>query len=70
MKILLGVPETVVPNGHSKPVSPSIIKTNQELPKPAIKSGTTQSAQTQTRHSTTQTPNTAHNHTTHQGKYK
>ncbi|XP_016916773.1 uncharacterized protein LOC108000733 isoform X2 [Apis cerana] len=61
------VPETVVPNGHSKPVSPSIIKTNQELPKPAIKSGTTQSAQTQTRHSTTQTPNTAHNHTTHQG---
>lgn len=70
MKILLGVPETVVSNGHSKPVSPSTIKTNQESPKPAIKSGTTQSAQTQTRHSTTQTPNTAHNHTTHQGKYK
>ncbi|XP_043790535.1 uncharacterized protein LOC122713817 isoform X3 [Apis laboriosa] len=60
------VPETVVSNGHSKPVSPSTIKTNQEPPKPAIKSGTTQSAQTQTRHSTTQTPNTAHNHTTHQ----
>ncbi|OAD59262.1 hypothetical protein WN48_09528 [Eufriesea mexicana] len=41
---------------------------NQEPNKPAVKTGSTQSAQTQTRHSTTQTPNTAHNHTTtHQG---
>ncbi|CAL7937735.1 unnamed protein product [Xylocopa violacea] len=57
------VPETVVSNGHPKPVSPSIVNDNQELSKPIVKTGSTQSAQTQTRHSTTQTPNTAHNHT-------
>ncbi|XP_017793534.1 PREDICTED: uncharacterized protein LOC108575287 [Habropoda laboriosa] len=57
------VPETVVPNGHPKPVSPSTVKVNQEPNKPAVKTGSTQFAQTQTRHSTTQTPNTTHNHT-------
>ncbi|XP_034179837.2 uncharacterized protein LOC117604147 isoform X6 [Osmia lignaria lignaria] len=61
------VPEAVVSNGHPKPVSPPTVKANQEPNKPAVKTGSTQSAQTQTRHSTTQTTNTAHNHTTHQG---
>ncbi|XP_076395121.1 uncharacterized protein LOC100882720 isoform X2 [Megachile rotundata] len=61
------VSEVVVPNGHPKPVSPPTVKANQEPNKPAVKTGSTQSAQTQTRHSTTQTPNSSHNHTTHQG---
>ncbi|KAK9306519.1 hypothetical protein QLX08_002885 [Tetragonisca angustula] len=59
--------EPIVPNGHPKPPSPSTVKVNQEPNKPAVKTGSMQSAQTQTRHSTTQTPNTAHNHTPHQG---
>ncbi|XP_015603385.1 uncharacterized protein LOC107271664 isoform X2 [Cephus cinctus] len=49
---------------------PSIpVKTSPEAKKPIVKTGSTQSAQTQTRHSTTQTPNTNHNHnhTMHQG---
>ncbi|XP_015434786.1 PREDICTED: uncharacterized protein LOC107190491 [Dufourea novaeangliae] len=61
------VPETAVSNNYPKSVSPSTVKTNPEPSKPAVKTGSTQSAQTQTRHSTTQTPNTAHNHAIHQG---
>lgn len=67
--MLSAVFEPIVPNGHPKPPSPSTVKVNQEPNKPAVKTGSMQSAQTQTRHSTTQTLNTAHNHTTHQGNY-
>lgn len=60
--------ETLVANGRPKATSPtSIIKANPEpSQKPVVKTGTTQSAQTQTRHSTTQT----HNHSMHQGRCK
>ncbi|XP_012523732.2 uncharacterized protein LOC105829433 isoform X6 [Monomorium pharaonis] len=60
------IPETIVANGRPKATSPtSIVKTNPESnQKPAVKAGSTQSAQTQTRHSTTQT----HNHSMHQGR--
>lgn len=60
------IPETVVANGRPKATSPtSIAKANPEpSQKPVVKTGATQSAQTQTRHSTTQT----HNHSMHQGR--
>ncbi|XP_011875803.1 PREDICTED: uncharacterized protein LOC105566421 isoform X2 [Vollenhovia emeryi] len=60
------IPETVVANGRPKATSPtSVAKANSEpSQKPAVKTGSTQSAQTQTRHSTTQT----HNHSIHQGR--
>ncbi|XP_014486001.1 PREDICTED: uncharacterized protein LOC106750284 isoform X4 [Dinoponera quadriceps] len=62
-------PTTVLANGRPKPVPQAsvTVKTIQEpSPKPAVKTGSTQSAQTQTRHSTTQTPSAAHNHNAHQ----
>lgn len=64
-------PETVTTNDRPEVTSPpTAVKTNQESSqKPATKTGgSTQSAQTQTRHSTTQTPNTTHN--VHQGIYR
>ncbi|KAG7200591.1 hypothetical protein KM043_001150 [Ampulex compressa] len=62
------VPEAVA-NSHPKAVllSSLVPKVNQEVAKPVVKTGSTQSAQTQTRHSTTQTPNSTHKHITHQG---
>lgn len=62
------IPETVVANGRPKATSPtSVTKANPEpSQKPIVKTGSTQSAQTQTRHSTTQT----HNHSMHQGRCK
>ncbi|KAK2575288.1 hypothetical protein KPH14_008139 [Odynerus spinipes] len=58
--------EPVVNNSHPKGVSSNsvAVNCNQELSKPAVKTGTTQSTQTQTRHSTTQTPNSTHNRIT------
>ncbi|XP_050448907.1 uncharacterized protein LOC126850218 isoform X5 [Cataglyphis hispanica] len=58
------IPETSVTNGRPKATSPtSVTKDNPEpSQKPAVKTGSTQSAQTQTRHSMTQTPNANHNH--------
>ncbi|XP_025990924.1 uncharacterized protein LOC105193812 isoform X3 [Solenopsis invicta] len=59
------IPETVVAIGRPKATSPTSVKVNSEpSQKPAVKIGSTQSAQTQTRHSTTQT----HNHSMHQGR--
>ncbi|KAI4503097.1 hypothetical protein M0802_002141 [Mischocyttarus mexicanus] len=51
-------------NSHPKEIlsNPVTVNCNQELTtKPVIKTGSTQSTQTQTRHSTTQTPNSNHN---------
>ncbi|XP_070168941.1 uncharacterized protein [Polyergus mexicanus] len=58
------IPETSVTNDRPKATSPtSVMKDNSESSqKPAVKTGSTQSAQTQTRHSMTQTPNATHNH--------
>ncbi|XP_011261886.2 uncharacterized protein LOC105254722 isoform X3 [Camponotus floridanus] len=63
------IPETPVTNGRPKATSPtSVTKVNPEpSQKPAVKTGSTQSAQTQTRHSMTQTPNATHNHNIHHG---
>jgi len=67
MYLKTAIPETVVTNGHPKATSPtSIIKANSEPNQKLVKTGTTQSAQIQTRHSTTQT----HNHNMHQGRCK
>lgn len=65
------IPETSVTNGRPKATSPtSVTKDNPEpSQKPAVKTGSTQSAQTQTRHSMTQTPNANHNHM-YRGKCK
>lgn len=64
--------ETSVTNDRPKATSPtSVTKINPEpSQKPAVKTGSTQSAQTQTqtRHSMTQTPNATHN--IHHGKCK
>ncbi|KAL0113937.1 hypothetical protein PUN28_011338 [Cardiocondyla obscurior] len=59
------ISETVVANGHPKAMtSTSVAKTNPESSQKSVaKTGSTQPAQTQTRHSTTQT----HNHSMHQG---
>ncbi|XP_026827256.1 probable serine/threonine-protein kinase DDB_G0282963 isoform X6 [Ooceraea biroi] len=64
------IPGTVMTNSCPKAISPiSVTKTAPEsCKKSVVKTGLTQSAQTQTRHSTTQTPSTAHNHNAHQGR--
>ncbi|XP_072759086.1 uncharacterized protein [Anoplolepis gracilipes] len=65
----ISIPETSVTNSRPKATSPtSVTKANPEPnQKVVVKTGSTQSAQTQTRHSMTQTPNANHNHNIHHG---